>query len=85
MDLLATLYGAEAGNLAVTLLAIGGVYIGGGIGTKMLPMLQQPAFFERFWQRGPDNLRLLLKATPIHLINFDGSGLYGAANYASRL
>ena len=85
MQLMAQLYGAEAGNLAVTMLAIGGVYIGGGIGMKMLPLLKTGAFFERFWQRGPVNLRALLKVTPIHLIQFDGSGLYGAANYASRL
>ncbi|MBV8779834.1 MAG: glucokinase [Phycisphaerae bacterium] len=85
LNMMAELYGAEAGNLAVTLLATGGVYIGGGIGIKILPLLKQSVFFERFWQRGPNNLRALLKAMPIFLINFDGSGLYGAANFASRL
>jgi glucokinase len=85
LELFADCYAAEAGNLALRYLAVGGLYIGGGIGMKMLDFLRKPAFLARFSDRGPIKLREMLKQIPIHLINFDLGALYGAANYASRL
>jgi glucokinase len=85
IDLFADCYAAEAGNLALRFLAVGGVYIGGGIGMKMLDYLKRPAFLQRFCDRGPDKLRDMLKQIPIHVINFDLGALFGAANVASRL
>jgi glucokinase len=85
LELFADCYAAEAGNLALRFLAVGGIYIGGGIGMKMLDYLRRPAFLERFSDRGPAKLREMLKQIPIHLINFDSGALYGAANFASRL
>jgi len=85
LELFADCYAAEAGNLALRFLATGGLYIGGGIGMKMLQYLRGAAFLERFCDRGPAKLRDMLKQVPIHLINFDLGALYGAANFASRL
>ena len=85
LDLFADCYAAEAGNLALRFLATGVVYIGGGIGVKMLDYLRKPAFLHRFSDRGPAKLREMLRAIPIHVINFDLGALYGAANFASRL
>jgi glucokinase len=85
LELFADCYAAEAGNLALRLLATGGIYIGGGIAMKMLPYLQHPSFIQRFADRGPAQLREMLKRVPIHVINFDLGALLGAANYASRL
>lgn len=51
------IYGAEAGNLALKSLAIGGIYIGGGIAPKILPVIQQGRFMQTFKAKGRfDNL-----------------------------
>jgi glucokinase len=50
--LFAEIYGAEAGNLALKMLAIGGVFIGGGIAPKMLPVLQNGRFMQAFAAKG---------------------------------
>jgi glucokinase len=85
VEMFADCYAAEAGNLTLRFLATGGLYIGGGIGMKMIDILRRPAFLHRFADRGPARHREMLKNVPIHLINFDLGALYGAANYASRL
>ncbi|HLW42884.1 MAG TPA: glucokinase, partial [Candidatus Acidoferrales bacterium] len=48
LDLFVVLLGSEAGNMALKVLATGGVYIGGGIAPKILPKLQTPAFLAAF-------------------------------------
>lgn len=85
LELFIRFYGAEAGNLAVKLLATGGVYVGGGIAPRLVQQLQAPAFMEAFLAKGPVNLRAVLKQMPIYLITNDQGALYGAANYAHRL
>jgi len=85
MDLFVTFYGAEAGNMALRLLATGGVYLGGGIAPKIVAKLRQPRFFEAFCAKSVDKYKDLIANIPIHIIDFELSGLYGAANYASRL
>ena len=67
------------------LLATGGVYVGGGIAPRIIPLLRSPAFVDRFWKKGPPKIRDVLKRIPLYAINFDLCALYGAANYASRL
>lgn len=52
LDLFCSVYGAEAGNLALKAFAIGGVYIGGGIGPKILPRLQDGTFIRAFADKG---------------------------------
>ena len=85
MDLFVHFYGAEAGNLALKLLAVGGVYLGGGIAPRILEKLKSPSFLEAFTTKGPQKMRPMLKNIPVHIIIFDMNGLYGAANVARRL
>lgn len=60
------LYGAEAGNLALKIMSRGGLYLGGGIAPKILPLLQGGAFLEAFLSKG--RMRPLLEAMPVRVI-----------------
>ncbi len=80
MELFVSLYGAEAGNLALKLLATGGVYVGGGIAPKILPLLQQATFMDSFTTKG--RLSDLVKAMPVYIVLNDKIALHGAAHYA---
>jgi glucokinase len=83
MQLFIEAYGAEAGNLALKLLPYGGLYIAGGIGPKILPLMQNGGFLLNFTQKG--RMRSLLEEIPIHIILNQQVGLIGAALCASRL
>jgi glucokinase len=83
LDLCASVYGAEAGNLALKLLATGGVFIGGGIAPKILPKLQEPGFMQAFLDKG--RMRPLLEAIPVRVILNPETALLGAARYAAGL
>lgn len=85
MDLFVSLYGSAAGNLALKMLATGGVYLGGGIAPRIIAKLRQPAFLESFRGKGVPKIAALLAAIPVHVINFEFNGLYGAANYAHNM
>lgn len=80
LNLFATLYGAEAGNLALKVMATGGVFVGGGIAPKILPKLQEPLFIEAFFTKG--RMRPLLEAMPVRVITNPKVALLGAALYA---
>lgn len=71
------LYGAEAGNLALKTMSRGGIYIGGGIAPKILPLLEQGEFLEAFLSKG--RMRPLLEAMPLKVILNDRAALYGPA------
>jgi glucokinase len=75
-------YGAEAGNLALKMLALGGVYIGGGIAPKMLPMMQSATFLDAFYHKG--RLSPLLQTIPVYVILNDKTALQGAAWFAAH-
>ncbi|MBX7083228.1 MAG: glucokinase [Nannocystaceae bacterium] len=75
------LYGAEAGNLALKFLAIGGVYVGGGIAPKLADAFADSPFTERFLAKG--RMRALLEDIPVYLVLDDHAGLWGAASYAA--
>ncbi len=77
------LYGAFAGDMALACLPSGGVYIAGGIAPKLLPMLQQGAFMEAFFDKG--RMARLMQRFPVHVITNPHCGLLGAARYAARL
>lgn len=85
LDMMIHFYGAEAGNLALKLLAVGGVYVGGGIAPHILKKLQSPLFMGAFTNKGPNKMRPMLEKIPVYIINFELNGLYGAANVARRL
>ncbi len=82
MRLFVRLYGAEAGNLALKVMATGGVYIGGGIGPKVLPYLQEGGFMDRFIAKG--RYQSILANIPVKLILNPKSALLGAAHHASQ-
>jgi glucokinase len=75
-------YGAEAGNLALKMLALGGVYIGGGIAPKMMAKMCSPLFLDAFYHKG--RLSPLLRATPVYVIMNDKTALQGAAWFAAH-
>ncbi len=76
------LYGAEAGNLALKVMATGGVYLGGGIAPKILPALEGGAFIDGFRSKG--RLAPLLAEIPVHVILNSDTALLGAAMLAAR-
>lgn len=80
VELLAAILAAEAGNVALRLLATGGVYLGGGLPRRLLPILQRPAFAERFRDKG--RLSPLLARAPLHVVNRPNVGLIGAIQCA---
>jgi glucokinase len=80
LDLFVSIYGAEAGNLALKIMATGGIYLGGGIAPKMLPKLAGPLFMEGFLSKG--RMQHLLEAIPVKVITNDKVALLGAARFA---
>jgi len=80
LDLFVSLYGSEAGNLALKLLSTGGLFVGGGIAPKILPRLRGPAFMESFLAKG--RLRSVLEKIPVRVILNDNTALLGAARGA---
>jgi glucokinase len=85
LEMFIRFYGCEAGNLALKMLAIGGIYIGGGIAPHIADRLKASTFMQAFSEKGPEKIRALLSAIPIYVINFELCALHGAARYASRL
>jgi glucokinase len=83
LDLFVRLYGAQAGNLALTLGATGGVYVAGGIAPKILARLQGGAFIEAFRAKG--GMAGFVTAVPVRVVMNEQVGLLGAALVASRL
>ena len=83
LEMFASIYGAEAGNLALKCLAVGGVLIGGGIAPKMLPALEQGQFMKGFTAKG--RYRGLMKSIPVKVALNARAPLIGAAQYALRL
>lgn len=82
LHLFVDLYGAEAGNLALKTMSRGGVFVGGGIAPKILPLLQDGTFLTSFLSKG--RMQPLLAAMPLKVILNDRAALYGPALYAAR-
>jgi glucokinase len=82
LDLFVDILGDEAGNLALKVLATGGVYIGGGIPPRILTQLQQPRFLQAFRRKG--RFADLMSAMPIHVIRHPQAALLGAAYYGLK-
>jgi glucokinase len=83
LSLFASIYGSEAGNLALQYRAAGGVFIGGGIAPKILPALRRPGFLRAFRDKPP--MEDLLARIPVRVVLDPRLGLYGAAAAASRI
>jgi glucokinase len=82
VDWFASLYGSEAGNLALKFLARSGVYLGGGIAPKILPILQRGEFMRAFCLKG--RFQELLSKIPVKVVLNENAALLGAVNYAER-
>ncbi|HKV93363.1 MAG TPA: glucokinase [Candidatus Angelobacter sp.] len=80
LDVFISVYGAEAGNVALKLMATGGVFISGGIAARITDKFTEPAFFQAFVQKG--RLQPLLEMIPVKVIINDRVGLFGAARRA---
>ena len=83
LDLFTTLYGAEAGNLALKSLARGGFFIAGGIAPKIVPKMTSGAFFQAFCQK--EKFETLLSTLPVQIVLNEQAPLLGAAAEAFRL
>lgn len=82
LDLFVSILAAEAGNVAVKFLAVGGLYLGGGIPPRILDKLQAPPFMEHFFNK--DQMSSLLKSIPVYVILNELTALQGAAWYGRR-
>lgn len=83
LQLFARLLGSAAGNLALTSLAEGGVYLCGGIAPKILPYLQQPVVLQAFVDKPP--MHELLTGIGLHVVLDELLGLRGAVQVALQL
>jgi glucokinase len=81
LDLWIAVYGAEAANLALKVMATGGLFLAGGISPKILAKLTGPIFMQAFVAKG--RLRPLVESIPVHVITNDKAGLLGAARCAA--
>jgi glucokinase len=82
LDLFASVYGAEAGNLVLRALATGGIFLGGGIAPKILPWLRREPFRRAFLDKG--RLAPVVAATPVRVILNERTVLLGAARVAAE-
>jgi glucokinase len=82
LDLFVSVYGAAAGNLALTTMATGGVYLGGGIAPKIVSKLKEPGFMNAFTAKG--RLSPLLREIPVRVIMNPKTALLGAARHAAQ-
>ncbi|MGC9225319.1 MAG: glucokinase [Terracidiphilus sp.] len=80
LDMFVSAYGAEAGNLTLKILAVGGLYVGGGIAPRILEKLKDGTFMKAFIDKG--RLSQLLVNTPVRVILESRTALIGAAAYA---
>ena len=80
LRLFVEIYGAEAGNLALKSLSLGGVYIGGGIAPKILPLLENGNFMKSFVSKG--RFESLLRVMSVKLSINQETALLGAVNFA---
>lgn len=80
VEIFVSIYAAEAGNLALKIMATGGVYLGGGIAPKLLPKLSGPLFMHSFVSKG--RMQALMESIPVKVIVNEQAALLGAARCA---
>jgi glucokinase len=81
LDLWIAVYGAEASNLALKVMATGGLFLAGGISPKILAKLTGPVFMENFLVKG--RMRPLVESIPVQVVTNEKAGLLGAARCAA--
>lgn len=80
LNVFVSILGAEAGNMALNLLARGGVYLGGGIPPRIVEKLKDGTFMAAFVNKG--RFSEMLSKIPVYVILNDKTALFGAACYA---
>jgi glucokinase len=80
LEMWTEIYGAEAGNLALRAMAVGGVYLAGGIAPKILSKLKDGAFFRAFC--GKSKLAPVLARIPVVVVVNEDAPVLGAAYQA---
>ncbi len=80
LEIFVEVYGAMAGNLALLLKSVGGLYIGGGIAPKIMPKLTDGTFMHNYGDKG--RMSGLVESIPVRVILDDKTALYGAARGA---
>jgi glucokinase len=83
LSMFCDIYGSEAANLALKVLALGGVFLGGGIAPKILPMLTNGAFVKAFLSKG--RLNEILRRIEVRVVLNPAAGLLGAAHCAAAM
>lgn len=83
LEIFMEILGDEAGNMALMVLATGGVYLGGGILPRILPQLQKGPFLKFFRDKG--RFSAIMERIPVNVIYNSKAGLYGAAYDALQL
>ena len=83
LDLFTSIYGAAAGNLALQVMAVGGVYVGGGIAPKIIWKLKDGTFMKAFKDKG--RLSRIVAQIPVKVIMNERTALLGAASRATSL
>jgi glucokinase len=76
------LLGSEAGNLALKFLALGGIFVGGGIAPHLVSFFKEEGFLKAFVEKG--RLSTVLKKIPIKIVLNDKTALLGAARFAQE-
>ena len=83
LDIFVSVYGAEAGNIALRAVATAGVYVGGGIAPKILPALESGMFLDAF--RAKEPMADFVATIPVAVILNPDAGLLGAAVHAQKM
>src|SRR5262249_24053980 len=81
VDLLVSILASEAGNLALKVLATGGVYLAGGVALLLVKFLQEPQFLQTYTRKG--RFQDLMERIPIHVIT-TRAALLGAATFGLK-
>jgi glucokinase len=83
LETFCSIYGAEAGNLALKCLATGGVFVAGGIAPKILPSLRRGSFMTAFTDKG--RFAPFMRSLQVNVVLSPRTALLGAAHFALKL
>jgi glucokinase len=83
LEMFAELYGAEAGNVALRCMAVGGVFVGGGIAPKLIKVLRNGKFMHAFVDKG--RMSAMLKEIEVSVALNPHAALIGAAHFALNM
>ena len=83
LDIFVSVYGREAGNLAIRTMSVNGLYIGGGIAPKILEAIKSGSFMESFRKKG--RFEEFMSKVPVYVILNEAAPLMGAAGRAAVL